>query len=238
MKLTQTLWIKSGDIFWHLFFASKTVRGWENISKHAVLKHPEVKHAKAKSMGWNNTLMLKVALTEGSPVFCSWIFASEYVKNWGSCTKNAFCHIDGLFILAAAQKTNGGGCRISRSGLKVLNKQPKSFRTSWHFFPQCPCFKPKLYAQIEFQVYSKSLKSVGMSLGDSVREKHKTPSRGETNSQALFHPWPPSTVSSPSPREPGKWRAYFYGNSNRHNSSVAVEWFSLDVHPRPLPASH
>lgn len=78
--VTLTLFVKSfhkahtnalDQVWWHFFFANKTVRGWENISKHAVLKYPEMKHAKAKSMGWNNTLMLKVALTGGSPVFCS-----------------------------------------------------------------------------------------------------------------------------------------------------------------------
>lgn len=163
-----------------------------------------MKHAKAKSMGWNNTLTLKVALTRGSPVFCSWIFASEDGKIWGSCAEN-----DGLYILAAAQKTNGGGCRISRSGLKVLSK----FSNKLKFFSTMSLFQTNQKCRDDFCV---------------------TPSRGETNSQALFHPWPPSTVSSPSPREPGKWRAYFYGNSNRHNSSVAVESFSLDVHPVPF----
>lgn len=37
----------------------------------------------------------------------------------------------------------------------------------------------------------------------------------ETNSRALFHPWPPSTSSCLPPKEPGKWRVCFYGNRNK-----------------------
>ena len=48
--------------------------------------------------------------------------------------------------------------------------------------------------------------------GEAVFTNVTSRRRREMNSQALFHPWPPSTTSCPPPKEPGKWPARFYGN--------------------------
>lgn len=61
----------------------------------------------------------------------------------------------------------------------------------------------------------------------------KKKGRWEMNLQALFHPWPPSTTSCPSLTGPGKWRAYFYGNSNRQK--CCDEMIPIDIPPPQCP---
>lgn len=121
----KTCWVTLDQVWWHFFdtlffFANKTVRGWRMfLNTHFW-----------NILMWNTqrqSLRAEIILSCWKWLEEVLYFAAGYLhqntERIGEVAlKNAFRHIDGLFILAAAQKTNGGGCRVSRSGLQVLNK--------------------------------------------------------------------------------------------------------------------